>query len=284
MKSRSLAGLIVPVLVGFLLLNCADAKLLVYEGFQIDDSQSEGRSGWAGDWGLFEGEAIVEAGDLEFSGLKSASGWMELKRDTVTVCQIAELHRPVVYGSFRIYSDHVIEDALLGFAVCEPDASVVRPDIARMSLQVKCWRSDLGAVSTRGNKQKVIAGTGIESGEPYLVLFKVVNPSQVKGALTMWLLNAEQVAHLSAGSFDESLLSEAPLGDRAGQISQRVTAAIAAGKLPLMESGLMLCLINRFNAGAIVDEIRISDANFAEAVGLETSSMVSSESIPYISK
>jgi hypothetical protein len=260
------------------------AKELVYDGFQMDSEQPDCRSGWTIPWGVFDGEVIIVDEDLEFEGLSSTHGLLQLKRDTVSVCQMDEMDGGTFYGSFRIQCDNIVKDALVGFAICESDATVVRPDTSRMSLLVKGWRSELGALTALGNKKKIVEGEGVKEGEPYLVLFKVVNSGAQHGSLTMWVLSREQVADLRVNGFNEDQLSKIPLGDEAGQLCQRMTAEIAKEKKPIFGSGLIFCLISRYNSGAQIDEIRVSDISLAEAAGLKESSIQAKQYIPYISK
>lgn len=274
------AGVFAAVLPGGVL----DAKELVYEGFQMDSEQPDCRSGWTIPWGVFDGEATIIDEDLQFEGLSSTNGLLQLKRDTVSVCQMDEINGRTFYGSFRIQCDNIVKDGLVGFAICEPDATVVRPDTSRMSLLVKGWRSELGALTALGNKKKIVEGEGVKEGEPYLVLFKVVHSEVQHGSLTMWVLSREQVADLRGNGFNEDQLSKIPLGDEAGQLCQRMTAEIAQGKKPIFGSGLIFCLISRFNSGAQIDEIRVSDISLAEAAGLKESSIQAKQHIPYISK
>jgi hypothetical protein len=55
-------------------------------------------------------------------------------------------------------------------------------------------------------------------------------------------------------------------------------------KKPIFGAGLIFCLISRFNSGAQIDEIRVSDISLAEAAGLKESSIQAKQYIPYISK
>ena len=125
---------------------------LVYAGFQLDSAERARRNGLRGQGGRFEGEAVVADADISFPGLESTHGLMQLRRDTVTVCQMGELSGDVIYGSFRIYNETIVEDALLGIAICEPASTQVKPDTARMSLLVKGWRVDHGVVTAQGRK------------------------------------------------------------------------------------------------------------------------------------
>ena len=276
---------VLMIAINFLIIvGVLDAKLMVYEGFQMNAAEPDRRSGWTIPWGVFDGEAIIVDEDLEFEGLSSTHGLLQLKRDTVSVCQMDEVSSRAFYGSFRIQCNELTKDALVGFAICEPDATAVRPETSRMSLLVKGWRSELGALSALGNKKKIIEGEGVQQGEPYLVLFKVVNSGAQHGSLTMWVLSREQVADLRGNGFNEDQLSKIPLGDEAGQLCQRMTAEIAKEKKPVFGSGLIFCLISRYNSGAQIDEIRVSDISLAEAAGLKESSIQAKQYIPYISK
>jgi hypothetical protein len=279
-----LTGLFAAVFAAVLPGGVLDAKELVYEGFQMGEDQPDCRSGWTIPWGVFDGEAIIVDQDLQFEGLSSTHGLLQLKRDTVSVCQLGDFDGSVFYGSFRIQCDNLTNDALIGFAICEPDVTAVRPETSRMSLLVKGWRTEFGALAALGNQKTIVEGSRVQEGEPYLVLFKVVNSGAQHGSLTMWVLSREQVADLRGNGFNEDQLSKIPLGDEAGQLCQRMTVEIAKEKKPIFGSGLIFCLISRYNSGAQIDEIRVSDISLAEAAGLKESSIQAKQYIPYISK
>ncbi|NQY32750.1 MAG: hypothetical protein HRT56_06225, partial [Coraliomargarita sp.] len=74
------------------------------------------------------------------------------------------------------------------------------------------------------------------------------------------------------------------VGIQAGEVFQRVSLVLPKDKAPMIESGLMICLISRFNQGTLIDEIRISGASLSVAAGVKPATETAVKGIPYISK
>ncbi len=266
-----------------LLVSSLEAKVLLYDGFALDPASGESRVGWSTLWGTFEGEASVGDADIAFESLESTPGLYEIGRDAVAVSQIDSLGARHLYGSFRVSAGEIIRDALIAIAFCKPDATEARPEFSPMAVIVKGWRSEFGGVVVQSKKQRGTLGVGIEPGKDYLFLFELINEGGSEDALTLWVLNDAQVTSLSRGGFRKSSLLNRSLGDGDGEVCQRIKINVTSGGQPVLEPGLVLCLINRFNAGANFDEIRISDTSFAEAAGV-TQTEAPAPSIPYISQ
>jgi len=259
------------------------AEPLLYDGFGLNAESSMSRSGWVNDWGVFEGSALQDKGDLSIAGFDSAEGLIALERDTVTLCQLGAGFEGTVYGSFRFSCKKLSDDSMIGIAFFEPDVTTPRPDLARLALLVKGWRSDLGALSALGSKLAV-EGVPIEVSETYLVLFKLVEQVGREGSMTFWLCNRKQAEHFASVLIDETLLNQADLGSEAEQISQRRRMNIKASKTPIIPDGAVLSLLSRFGSEVTFDEIRISDQSLSQAAGLPIVETEKTRSIPYITQ
>jgi len=117
-----------------------------------------------------------------------------------------------------------------------------------------------------GNKGSAQAGSVSQTdGNTHLVLYTVTNLGSSPGAMTQWILTADQFDTFKVGGLTETELNTATLGSAAGEVLQRASrSGVGAGAA--MTASDYLLVFQHGTTEADYDEIRMSDTSLNEVV------------------
>ena len=255
--------------VSFLMLALTPlaAEPVLYEGFNT--SRQGLRTGWSTEWHRLAGEVGSIPDSVGIPGLDGSKGALLLQQRGEALAQVDVDVRGDFYGSFRVRTAELKNDSLLALVFAKPDMEELTPKTATISLLAKGWRMEHAALLADGTIAKNGQGVPIQAKQAYLVLFEVQNPSSGPSAMTMWILNPDQVIHFANRSLTPADLNSAPLGVSAGAVMQRVSIEAANdAKLELSKGDVVACMA-KYNPKAAFDEIRLSKTSLADSAGFK---------------
>ena len=264
----------------------------IYEGFDFSagdgdplgssDAARSGQSsgGWHSTWQAMAGKSLVQAADLEISGLKSSKGSLGIRGSRkersigqgVAMRQIAAGHSGDVYGGFRFRPGKLIRESAVGLLIALPGDEAATPRNATFAFCPKRWGSPYGLLGAGERRlEKIESGVACQPGEIYLVLWKLENlPAAGKSCnitLRMWVLNEAQAAYFAMQGFSAARLDQAGSGADPGEVCQSARRTIRDSRRGLFRGMVVSC----FSVGVprvTFDEIHLSQSGFAQVVGL----------------
>ncbi|TVP74898.1 MAG: hypothetical protein EA353_14835 [Puniceicoccaceae bacterium] len=240
----------------------------IYEGFNVDDAAADERRGFMTSWHRLAGEVGISRSGLSLPGLKPSSGALALTARGEALAQIEADVTGNYYGSFRVRSSRLSNDSIIGLLLAPPNLDELTPRSANVSILVKRWRDDFGAILSDGSAAQTSGGAAIRENETYLVLFKVQDGSAGQRLIESWVLNADQVGHFAENDFTEKALNAAKLGRDAGSVMQRTSLNPKRGTRLSLRRGDVVACIAKLNPATQFDEINITTTSLRDAAGL----------------
>jgi len=239
----------------------------LYEGFHVEAGADDGRLGFMTSWHRLSGEIGIAGDSLPLPGFQQTKGALTLSKKGEAIAQIEADFSDTYYGSFRVRSARLNKDSLIGLLFARPDLDELTPKTANLSILVKAWRNEHGAILSGGKLFKTTEGVPIEEKKTYLVVFKVQDGSAGQRLVESWVLNGDQAQHFANTSFTESELNSASLGGEAGAVMQRARLNPKPSTNLSLRRGDVIACVAKFNPNTAFDEIRISAISLREAAG-----------------
>ncbi|CAI8313569.1 MAG: Uncharacterised protein [Opitutia bacterium UBA7350] len=267
-----------------------DAK--IYEGFDMPAANGsplgslnttlsgENSKGWHSSWQTAKGKVLFNHNDLDILGYCSTPGAILAKGErkqqsigqAVAIRQIGTSYVGDVYGSFRFSSGNLVKDSVLGILFSIPSAEVPSPRTSMFAICPKRWGAPYGMLSAGQNRvSKIENGIECYPDETYLVIWKMENlPAVGKRTsirLKMWILDSRQAAYFAENGLTETALEAAKEGSKPQNVSQSAQAEVAKSKRGIFKGLILSCFSNGL-AKVTFDEIRVSNRNLSDALGL----------------